>query len=387
MKLRKNLWLSSSILSLFAYGAGSAVNAIDTWQPRSVDDVQEDLVIDENKQVTYTVVEGDTLSVISEAMNIDVRYLADINGISNIDLILPGTVLTSQLNQNNEAVSLSVEAPSGETANVELPVNLSPIGGSESVEVEETVTSVAETTTAPVIETTIAPEVETTAAPVLHKSTASLSAEAPVYKVESVLETTSAPVVETTAAPIAETTSAPVVETTTAPVAETTSAPVVETTAAPVVETTTAPVAETTSAPVVETTAAPVVETTSAPVETTVAQAIYKAENAGLKPHVAEYKERVGAQYGVDSYSLYRPGDPGDHGKGLAVDFMVPVNSQQGDDIANYSVNNMTDNNISYVIWKQKIYGDWTNGQWKQMEDRGGVTANHYDHVHVSFNP
>ena len=363
MKLRKNLWLSSSILSLFAYGAGSAVNAIDTWQPRSVDDVQEDLVIDENKQVTYTVVEGDTLSVISEAMNIDVRYLADINGISNIDLILPGTVLTSQLNQNNEAVSLSVEAPSGETANVELPVNLSPIGGSESVEVEETVTSVAETTTAPVIETTIAPEVETTAAPVLHKSTASLSAEAPVYKVESVLETTSAPVVETTAAPIAETTSAPVVETTTAPVAETT------------------------SAPVVETTAAPVVETTSAPVETTVAQAIYKAENAGLKPHVAEYKERVGAQYGVDSYSLYRPGDPGDHGKGLAVDFMVPVNSQQGDDIANYSVNNMTDNNISYVIWKQKIYGDWTNGQWKQMEDRGGVTANHYDHVHVSFNP
>ena len=102
---------------------------------------------------------------------------------------------------------------------------------------------------------------------------------------------------------------------------------------------------------------------------------------------MAEYKERVGAQYGVDSYSLYRPGDPGDHGKGLAVDFMVPVNSQQGDDIANYSVNNMTDNNISYVIWKQKIYGDWTNGQWKQMEDRGGVTANHYDHVHVSFNP
>ena len=34
------------------------------------------------------------------------------------------------------------------------------------------------------------------------------------------------------------------------------------------------------------------------------------------------------------------------------------------------------------MIWEQRI----NHGSgWKAMEDRGGVTANHFDHVHVSF--
>ena len=37
---------------------------------------------------------------------------------------------------------------------------------------------------------------------------------------------------------------------------------------------------------------------------------------------------------------------------------------------------------VSYVIWRQRI--NFGSG-WKPMEDRGGVTANHFDHVHVSF--
>lgn len=110
-------------------------------------------------------------------------------------------------------------------------------------------------------------------------------------------------------------------------------------------------------------------------------------ENAGLQPHVARYKEEVADIYGVDSFSLYRPGDPQDHGKGLAVDFMVPVGSQQGDDIAQYSIHKMNsgEENISYVIWEQKIYGSWTDPNGDMMEDRGSITQNHYDHVHVSF--
>lgn len=110
--------------------------------------------------------------------------------------------------------------------------------------------------------------------------------------------------------------------------------------------------------------------------------------NAGLQPHVARFKEEVADKYDVSSFSLYRPGDPQDHGKGLAVDFMVPVGSQKGDDIANYSIEKMKsgEENISYVIWEQRIYGDWSN-DWEPMEDRGSITENHYDHVHVSFNP
>jgi hypothetical protein len=36
------------------------------------------------------------------------------------------------------------------------------------------------------------------------------------------------------------------------------------------------------------------------------------------------------------------------------------------------------------VIWRQRIYDMRGSGGWRQMEDRGSVTQNHYDHVHVS---
>jgi hypothetical protein len=34
------------------------------------------------------------------------------------------------------------------------------------------------------------------------------------------------------------------------------------------------------------------------------------------------------------------------------------------------------------VIWNQRIN---TGSGWESMEDRGGATANHEDHVHISF--
>jgi hypothetical protein len=34
------------------------------------------------------------------------------------------------------------------------------------------------------------------------------------------------------------------------------------------------------------------------------------------------------------------------------------------------------------VIWRQRI--NFGSG-WKPMEDRGGVTANHFDHTHISM--
>ena len=50
-----------------------------------------------------------------------------------------------------------------------------------------------------------------------------------------------------------------------------------------------------------------------------------KSENAGLQPQTAAFKEEVANLFGITSFSGYRPGDSGDHGKGLAIDFMVPV--------------------------------------------------------------
>lgn len=87
--------------------------------------------------------------------------------------------------------------------------------------------------------------------------------------------------------------------------------------------------------------------------------------------------------FGITNIGGYRPGDPGDHGSGLALDVMVS-NAGQGDSVAQWAVSNMGALNISYVIWQQRIN---MGGGWSGMEDRGSITANHYDHVHISLHP
>ena len=119
--------------------------------------------------------------------------------------------------------------------------------------------------------------------------------------------------------------------------------------------------------------------------------AVAKSENAGLQPQTAAFKEEVANLFGITSFSGYRPGDSGDHGKGLAIDFMVPVSSALGDQIAEYAVQNMASRGINYIIWKQRFYAPYDSKYgpaytWNQMPDRGSVTENHYDHVHVSMN-
>ena len=89
--------------------------------------------------------------------------------------------------------------------------------------------------------------------------------------------------------------------------------------------------------------------------------------------------------YGWRSSSDYSS----DHPNGRAVDFMIPDyknNKALGDTLAQYFIDNLDRLNGTYVIWRQRIWTPY-NGKWKAMEDRGGDTANHMDHVHVSFKP
>ncbi|MFB4302738.1 hypothetical protein [Actinomadura sp. NTSP31] len=84
-------------------------------------------------------------------------------------------------------------------------------------------------------------------------------------------------------------------------------------------------------------------------------------------------------------------GDPQDHGDGRACDFMentagrMPSAAAQrhGDEVAAYAVANARRLGVSYVIWKQHIW-NVRGGGWRPMADRGGITQNHYDHVHIS---
>jgi peptidoglycan DL-endopeptidase CwlO len=97
----------------------------------------------------------------------------------------------------------------------------------------------------------------------------------------------------------------------------------------------------------------------------------------------------VGVPYEV---GCHRPGDPGDHGTGRACDFMVSAggampsaeNSAVGDAIAQYAIDHADRLGIKYVIWKQRIWDVRSSGGWSQMGDRGSITANHYDHPHIS---
>ena len=55
----------------------------------------------------------------------------------------------------------------------------------------------------------------------------------------------------------------------------------------------------------------------------------------------------------------------------------------KGDQLADYVLANRARMGVKYVIWKQRI----NHGSgWVPMEDRGSNTANHFDHVHASFN-
>lgn len=70
-----------------------------------------------------------------------------------------------------------------------------------------------------------------------------------------------------------------------------------------------------------------------------------------------------------------------DHAKGQAVDIMVT--GSRGDEIAQFLIDHQAELGVNYIIWEQQIWSADRPG-WRGMSDRGGATANHYDHVHVS---
>ena len=368
--MKKRIILASTVaLSLAPVLTTQAEELV--WTARSVEQIQNDVTKSENK-TSYTIQYGDTLSTIAEALGVDVNVLANLNKISNIDLIFPETVLTTTVNEKEEVTEVEIQTPDvvqggeGTTATADLTTNQVTVDD-QTVQVEDLTQPVAEATTEAVTEV-VAP---------VEESVVEATTEVATPAEESAAETTTGAVTEVSAPveePVAET---PVVEETT-----TTEAPVTET----VTETQSAP--STYQAEASQGSSA----TYAAPAAPDYANiAASKSENAGLQPQTAAFKEEIANLFGITSFSGYRPGDSGDHGKGLAIDFMVPVSSALGDQIADYAIQNMASRGISYIIWKQRFYAPFDSKYgpaytWNPMPDRGSVTENHYDHVHVSMN-
>ena len=88
---------------------------------------------------------------------------------------------------------------------------------------------------------------------------------------------------------------------------------------------------------------------------------------------------------GVNSYGGWRAGGRQFHKNGRALDIMLTPKkeSAMGWKIAKYLAANAKAFNVDHIIFEQKI---WTPGspRWRGMADRGGTTANHFDHVHVA---
>ena len=396
--MKKRIIFASTVALSFAPVLATQAEEV-LWTARSVGQIQNDLTKTDNK-TSYTVQYGDTLSTIAEALGVDVTVLANLNKITNMDLIFPDTVLTTTVNEVEEVTEVEIQTPQADaseevtTATADLTTNQVTVD-EQTVQVEDLSQPIEEAPTvtetekpaevaqsSEVSETaTVAEETPSTETPVAEETAETTPEEAPVAEttrpVEEEAPQAATPATEETAA----TTPATTPETETPADTRGTSA-TEETTATSDTATSTYQ-AEQSQTPS-RTYAAP-----AAPDYTGLAVA--KSENAGLQPQTAALKEEIANLFGITSFSGYRPGDSGDHGKGLAIDFMVPVSSALGDQIAEYAVQNMASRGINYIIWKQRFYAPYDSKYgpaytWNQMPDRGSVTENHYDHVHVSMN-
>ena len=376
MKLKVNtkaLIASTVALAVIPFTKATA-ETLEDWVARSVDEIKHDIQQSGENQQTYTIKYGDTLSSIAEALGIDVHVLANLNNISNMDLIYPGTVLKTTVNDQKEVTSVEIQTPqAGSTdatvASADLTTNQVTVDD-QTVAVNDLskpvnednkavpVAPAAGTQEAPVVEV---PATETPAQPAVP--------ETPSYGAPATNVATQNPETAPASAPEA-------------PAAQP-EAPAETPASAPEAPADEAPAAQ----PAAETTAAPEVQ----PVASTPTTGNAIPTDPNLQPQAEAFRQEIAAKFGITNIGGYREGDPEDHGKGLAVDVMVPTNSELGDQVAQYAIDNMDRAGISYIIWKQQFYMPVNNiygpaNTWNQMPDRGGDTANHNDHVHISFN-
>ena len=408
--MKKRIILASTVALSLAPTLGAKAQEI-SWTARSVEQIQNDVTKNENKN-SYIVQYGDTLSTIAEALGVDVTVLANLNKITNMDLIFPDTVLTTTVNEEEEVMEVEIQTPQADsseevtTATADLTTNQVTVD-EQTVQVEDLSQPIEEAPTATETEkpaevapssevsetATVAEETPFTETPVAEETAETTPAEAPVAETPADTRGTSATAATTATSDAA--TSTYQAEQSQTP-SRTYSAPATETPA----DTTGSSATEAASTATSDTaTSTYQAEQSQTPSRTYLAPAapdyaglaVAKSENAGLQPQTAAFKEEIANLFGITSFSGYRPGDSGDHGKGLAIDFMVPVSSALGDQIAEYAVKNMASRGINYIIWKQRFYAPYDSKYgpaytWNPMPDRGSVTENHYDHVHVSMN-
>jgi len=112
-----------------------------------------------------------------------------------------------------------------------------------------------------------------------------------------------------------------------------------------------------------------------------------------VTPRMAAVRDAVDRRFGpFVAIGCWRPGSD-DHSQGRACDFMLstggvlPITQKValGYEVASWAQANASRLGIEYIIYRQKIWDiRMASSGWVPMEDRGSITANHFDHVHIS---
>lgn len=106
---------------------------------------------------------------------------------------------------------------------------------------------------------------------------------------------------------------------------------------------------------------------------------------AGLQPAAVRLYRAVCAAF--PELSTYFGQDArGEHGDGRAIDFMT-YGADLGARVRDFVFANRAALGLSNIIHAQQIWSSERSGEgFRPMEDRGSITANHIDHVHVLVN-
>jgi hypothetical protein len=113
-----------------------------------------------------------------------------------------------------------------------------------------------------------------------------------------------------------------------------------------------------------------------------------------ITARMRQVRDEVDRRFGpFSTIGCYRPESSGEHPLGRACDFMLSTGGvlpsgpgvQRGYAIAAWAQANASRLGIMYIIYRQRIWDiRMASSGWVPMEDRGSITANHFDHVHIS---
>jgi hypothetical protein len=109
-------------------------------------------------------------------------------------------------------------------------------------------------------------------------------------------------------------------------------------------------------------------------------------ENKLRKDTIHIYRSVCALFPAVNSYGGWRAGGMPFHKNGRAVDIMLTPGAESalGHRIANYLIKHAKDFRVDHIIFEQQIWTPSTP-HWRHMADRGSITANHFNHVHVAI--